>query len=105
MAVCHHYRIRHSEFLSWDADDRDKAVWHYVRERQTCRSCGTRPEEWDPARGGHHHAYVAESERCRGCEVRQAAEASLTGEEGRGVHVVLTRNQEAAREVTARAHS
>ena len=92
LAVCAAYRIRHSEFLGWDSDDRDKAIWHYIRGRQACRHCGTRSEEWDPARGGDHNAYVAEKERCRGCEVTQMAQASLTEKDGRGARIVLIRN-------------
>lgn len=91
MSVCAAYRIPHSQFLAWLDEDRDKAIWQHIRERQTCRQCGTRPQEWDPAQGGDRNAYVAEPERCRGCEVNQAAAASLTGDEGRGVRIVFTR--------------
>ncbi|GAA4221553.1 hypothetical protein GCM10023075_10550 [Streptosporangium album] len=91
LAVCHHYRIRHSEFLAWSDEDRDKAIWQHIRVRQACGSCGTRPQEWDETRGGDRNAYVAEPERCRGCELKEAAQDSLTGDEGRGVRIVLTR--------------
>ncbi|MFC3986785.1 hypothetical protein ACFYY8_33560 [Streptosporangium sp. NPDC001559] len=96
LAVCAAYRIRHSEFLGWDADDRDKAIWQYIRERQACRDCGTRPDEWDPKRGGDRNAYLAERELCRGCEVLQGAQASLAGDPGRirGERMVLIRSKE-----------
>ncbi|MGR6922547.1 hypothetical protein ACU635_50550 [[Actinomadura] parvosata] len=96
--VCAEYRIPHSVFLSWSDEDRDKAIWHHIWRRQTCKSCGTRPDEWDESRGGHRYAYVAEPRRCRGCEVKEAAHASLVGDEGRGVHIVMLRNEEVARE-------
>ncbi|HEY9375045.1 hypothetical protein [Streptomyces sp.] len=92
--VCAEYRIPHSAFLAWDQDDRDKAIWHWIWKRQECGTCGTREEEWDESRGGHRWAYVAEKRRCRGCEVREAAEETRTAEDGRGVHIVMIRNEE-----------
>lgn len=90
LGVCHHYRIPHSEFLSWSADDRDKAIWVWLRERQTCSSCGTRPDEWDPEQGGHRRAYLAETVICRGCQAVAGRDAALTDEERQaGVHTVL----------------
>lgn len=77
MAVCAEYRIPHSTFLAWDDDDRDKAIWHLRRKKEACGECGTRPDEWNEAKGGHRHAYVAEIRNCRGCEVRKAGEAAL----------------------------
>lgn len=94
MAVCAHYRLRHSEFLSWDKDDRDKAVEWHLRQAETCPNCDTRPQEWDEKRGGDRHAYTAEYERCRGCEVKQAGEAAMPKNAGRGAMTVLRRNRE-----------
>ncbi|MFG3439939.1 hypothetical protein ACGF0J_22050 [Nonomuraea sp. NPDC047897] len=82
--------------MSWSDDDRDKAIWHHIRQRQECGACGTREEEWDESKGGHRYAYVAEPRRCRGCEMKEAARESLDGTEGRGVHIVLIRNEEVA---------
>lgn len=90
LAVCHAYRIPHSAFLKWSADDRDKAIWQYVRTQSTCSKCGTRPEEWDESRGGDRHAYHAVEKRCRGCEEIQAKQESLSGD-GRGIYVGLKR--------------
>lgn len=87
MAVCAAYRVPHSEFLSWDSTDRDKAIWWQLRTAATCGGCGTRPEEWVD----DQNAYAAELRRCRGCEVRERASASVRTEDGRGVHVVLVR--------------
>jgi nitrous oxide reductase accessory protein NosL len=84
-------------FLSWPEDDRAKATWHHIWRRQECQHCGTREEEWDEAQGGHRHAYAAEPRRCRGCEVKEAAQQTVTPEHGRGVYITLIRNEEVAR--------
>lgn len=100
MGVCHYYRVPHSEFLSWSADDRDKAIWAWLRERTTCPQCGTRAEEWNPAQGGHHRAYLAEVQVCRGCQaIAQRSDALDDAQRDRGHHVVLKRNPNAAGEV------
>lgn len=90
--MCEHYRIRHSEFLGWDRDDRDKALAWHLHQSQTCPDCHTRPEEWDPARGGHRHAYHAEIRPCPGCAVAAGAIEALQTrrEQGHhGLHLVL----------------
>lgn len=38
-----------------------------VEKRISCHNCGTRLEEWDPKKGGHLQAYVAETYFCPGC--------------------------------------
>lgn len=73
MAVCAEYRIPHSRFLSWSQEDRDKAIWFQVRQRQTCPQCGTRADEWE----GDRNAYVASFHHCRGCEVKARSEDEL----------------------------
>ena len=94
LAVCADYKIRHSEFLGWSQLDRDKAIWHLMQQREACPSCGTRPDEWDPEKGGHRRAYIARKRRCYGCEAKQQVEASIDPEkEGRGVHVMLERGK------------
>lgn len=94
MAVCAHYRVPHSVFLDWGQSDRDKAIWWLIREREACPSCGTRKAEWDEAQGGDRNAYIARKMRCRGCEVREQAEASIDREQdGKGVHVELQRRK------------
>ncbi len=65
--MCAEYGIPHSRFLAWPASDRDKAIWMHLRHRQECPGCGTRPDEWDPSRGGRLDAYTAAPVRCRGC--------------------------------------
>jgi len=61
--------IPHSVFLGWDVDDRNKALWWTIHQRQRCPNCGTMPDEWNEAQGGDLHAYAAEPLTCRGCEV------------------------------------
>lgn len=97
LGVCHHFRIRHSEFLGWSPDDRDKAIWTWLRDRQTCAQCGTRPDEWDPDRGGHRRAYLAQIDVCRGCQAIDQRSKALTDEQRQpGMQVVL-RKQEVTR--------
>lgn len=81
-------------FLGWDVDDRDKALWWLIFQRQTCPSCGTRPDEFDEARGGDMHAYVAEPRHCRGCEIKAQGDEWFEkhrSEYRRGTYVRLTR--------------
>lgn len=95
MAVCVKYRISHSHFLGgpavWTDTDRDKAIWWHVRESERCGSCGTRKAEWDADK----HAYVAKKVRCPGCEAKERAEASISKDEGRGIHVEMHRRERA----------
>lgn len=86
------YRIPHSEFLSWDKLDRDKAIWQFINSRQKCPNCGTKDDEWDPEAGGDLHAYSAKIKRCRGCEVRQMAQESDQAQ-GRGVYIQMVKNR------------
>lgn len=68
MEVARAYQIPHSQFLSWSKGDRDKALWAHIREQRTCTGCGTRPEEWDPDRGGSRTAYLPTETACPGCQ-------------------------------------
>jgi len=77
--VCRAYQIPHSTFLAWSKDDRDKAIWQYVRELQRCASCGTRPDEWHESKGGRRDAYEAVLYVCPGCEQREIKAANLEG--------------------------
>ena len=73
------YQIPHSAFLAWSRADRDKAMWHYLREAETCAGCGTRPDEWDPARGGSKTAYLPTERVCPGCQRIHARQEHLRG--------------------------
>lgn len=53
----------------WTEDDRDKALWWMIHEREKCPSCGTRSDEHDPKQGGDLHAYEWKTTHCRGCEI------------------------------------
>ncbi|MFI2663739.1 hypothetical protein [Micromonospora carbonacea] len=90
--MCRAYQIPHSTFLGWSHDDRSKAIWQYVREKQRCRGCGTRPDEWQTDHGGHQHAYRPVVDRCRGCELLETEREQLAGKPtGSGVFVRLER--------------
>lgn len=100
MDVSAAYRIPHSTFLGWSQLDRDKAIWHQIRRAGTCRSCGTHPDEWDPAKGGHRAAYVAEISLCPGCEQQQREQKRLddpANKGQRGLSVRLRPNPEVRR--------
>lgn len=92
MAYCGPRGLPHSEFLGWSAADRDKAIWWHMRDRAACPSCGTRPEEWDPGRGGSRDAYRADLHECPGCVERERAQDAPELKEQRGLSVVLVRN-------------
>jgi hypothetical protein len=96
--VCAVYRVRHSEFLDWLASDRDKAIWQFLRERQTCPHCGTRDEEWLDDTGKRKQAYIAHLIECEGCVVKARGERDYEVElrEFRGTRVGLIRNEEVA---------
>ena len=80
----------HSAFLAWDKDDRDKAIWQYVRGKQTCSQCGTREAEWLESAGGDRHAYDPALKRCPGCEARENFRASVDeNKQGKGTYVAL----------------
>jgi hypothetical protein len=95
MAVCAAYGIRHSVFLRWPVGDRDKALWWEIHRREACPQCGTRPDEWDPAKGGHDSAYQGELHKCWGCQAKVDAEKGITEQMGAGVHAILKRNPDA----------
>lgn len=95
--MCAEYRISHTEFLRWDPDDRAKALAAYARQRRTCSHCGTRPEEWDPERGGDRDAYLPTVKvPCRGCQVLDQAHndegMAARVKQARGAQIVLVPN-------------
>lgn len=91
MSYCGPIGLPRSTFLRWDRDDQDAAIVWQMRRNQTCQSCGTRPDEWDPALGGRDDAYRAELHKCWGCHAKAAAEKSITDSMGAGVFVALAR--------------
>jgi hypothetical protein len=77
----------------WLDADRDKALWWLIHDRQTCKGCGTRAEEWED----DSHAYVPEPYHCRGCEVSAGAAEQFEKhrkEYRRGTSMQLRRRRE-----------
>lgn len=96
MAYCGPRGIAWDEFLAWSKTSRDAAIVWQLRHQQACGSCGTHPDAWDPARGGHDHAYVAEVRSCRGCETVASAQKQIPKELVEiGAHIALVHNPEA----------
>jgi hypothetical protein len=97
MQYCAPQGIPHSQFLAWAAEDRDKALWWLIHDRQTCKQCGTRPDEWDPDLGGSKDAYRWRVEpKCPGCAVLEVGEKrrdmAKDGRYPKDAHVVLVPN-------------
>ncbi len=93
MAYCGPRGLPHSFFLggphAWTQDDRDKALAWQELDRQSCPSCGTRAEEWNPEHGGHPRAYAAEHTSCDGCAAIDRAHDSKDFEGLRGHKIRL----------------
>lgn len=101
--MCTKLGLRHSEWLGWDRDDRDKALWWHIHQAEhaqeraeACGSCGTHPKDWDPEHGGHPAAYVAEIISCRGCAAVEKGQEEFEREQKakrllKGSSVVLRR--------------
>lgn len=92
MEYCGPLGMPRSAFLAWDQDDQDAALTWSIRQRSTHAACGTRPEEWDPTRGGSETAYRAEFRGCLGCEVIASGQEQLPKDAPAGARVVLVRN-------------
>jgi hypothetical protein len=91
MAYCGPLGIPWSEFLSWPKVDRDAAIlWQQHRDR-LCKGCGTHPDEWDPARGGHPRAFVATVHTCPGCGAVESQSDRLLKDAPKGSAVALRR--------------
>lgn len=86
--MCAAYGMPHSTFAAWDRDDRDKAVWYEIHERER-HTCGTRPDDWDPERGGDIHAYTAELRVCDGCQRLAQADRRIPEGERAYTYAVL----------------
>lgn len=75
----------------WTAVDRALAEEFDEWQAGYCRSCGTRHEWWDPKKGGHRDAMIADFERCIGCEVKEQLQAQMP-HDAKGLRVVLRVN-------------
>lgn len=63
MAYCFERGIPHSEFLSWEPEDRAKVLAFAVEQAERCVMCGTANWEWEENR----FAYTPVEEMCQGC--------------------------------------
>ena len=72
-------------------------MWHELHKQQTCPSCGTHPDDWDPDKGGHPNAWVPADHHCKGCQRLEMAreQADKRAEKGekplRGTTITLRR--------------
>lgn len=87
LAYCVPLGIPHSEFLSWDVVDQDKALAWQREQAKVCRGCGTRKEEWDRDK----FAYVGEIECCPGCELLEQEKEHMKDQEERGARGLSAR--------------
>lgn len=86
MRVCEKYQISYSEFLGWDDDDQDLAIAYEIFQADKCGRCGTSRERWESDR----FAYEPVVERCRGCEMMEKQQQTLTEQRGtEGMYVVM----------------
>lgn len=91
MAYCGPRGIPWSRFLSWDRASRDAAILWQQRQQQTCPSCGTHPDDWDPEHGGHPRAWVAKIHHCPGCAALEHGRKRLEKDVDAGDTVSLRR--------------
>jgi hypothetical protein len=63
MQFCNENGIPHSEFLTWNPEDRAKAMAFVMETALRCNLCGTAPWEWED----NKFAYQATEEFCKGC--------------------------------------
>lgn len=67
MEYCGPRGIPWTKFHTWDQASRDAALLWQKLQNETCNQCGTHPDDWDPDKGGHIHAWVATKHPCKGC--------------------------------------
>lgn len=60
----------HSEFLKLSIHDRSKMMWHFMHTNTRCPGCGTHKSDWDEESGGSRYAFIADMDKCRGCEIK-----------------------------------
>lgn len=77
----------------WNDADRVLAEQYATWAAGLCGSCGTHPDYFDPAKGGHRFAMVADTHRCPGCSLTEELRRQVP-EGQRDVHVYLTTNPE-----------
>jgi len=69
MAYCGPRALPHSQFLSWDPDDQDKALAWLLEDMSRCPGCGTHPDDWigEEKYPLEPPPYSVGSQRCLGC--------------------------------------
>lgn len=91
MTYCNEHGIPHSEFLSWDPDDRFKALAMEREKRERCALCGTASWEWE----ANTHAYEPTTQKCWGCYWKEWFQETEKNEARElGSRVTLVRNTE-----------
>ena len=73
LQLCNEWGIPHSEFLSWDPEDKAKALAFSLEKSSRCEMCGTAEWEWEENR----YAYEPVEHFCMGCYLKHMA-----GEDG-----------------------
>ena len=99
MSLCADFGIPHSQLLSWEPEDRAKAVAFAVEKNQRCQMCGTAPWEWEANR----FAYEPVVTVCRGCQIKDGVSSSMERADGATVELLPTVGPEAARRHVAAA--
>jgi hypothetical protein len=77
MSFCNEQGIPHSEFLSWDAEDRAKQLAYMMESAERCDMCGTAEWEWEE----NPFAYEAIDHFCKGCYMKSV----FSDQEGKGL--------------------
>jgi hypothetical protein len=99
LAICETYQISHSHYLGgpalWTPEDRAKVEAYAEWKSGLCSGCGTHEDWWDPDKGGHRFAFVTETNRCPGCEIK-AQEQDQIPKDAKGITVFLVPNPELA---------
>lgn len=101
LAICETYQISHSHYLGgppvWTAEDRSKVEALAEWKAGVCSGCGTHEDWWDRAKGGHPFAFITDTHRCPGCEIK-AQEQDQIPAHVKGVTVHLIPNPEVLEE-------
>ena len=84
MDLCAEFKITHSKFLSWSAEDRGKALAHLIEKNSKCPQCGTAEWEWAEDR----RAYYPMEKICSGCELKEIVAEDSESHPGKFVVLV-----------------
>lgn len=73
MSYCYEKGIPHSEFLTWEPEDRAKTMAYMYESAERCSLCGTAGWEWEQNR----FAYEPDEKFCQGCYLKGSYAESL----------------------------